>query len=156
MDDNLYRDAISKRDELRDLIAKAMQTLDVVEKFINAYEQIQAAQEYSSPQVSELNLMRSPKTQRESRSARAAKIDAMMKVAEVLILEAGRPLSRSVLLRGLEERGFRIDGTDKSKVLGTNLWRSKRFHNLEGVGYWPLSHPIPDEFKKYQVRSSKL
>lgn len=76
--------------------------------------------------------------------------------AEKLILEAGIPLTRSVLLKALEELGHDIEGADKSKVLGTNLWRSKRFHNLKGAGYWPISSPIPHSFEHLAKRESML
>ena len=37
----------------------------------------------------------------------------------------------------MELAGFVIEGRDKSKVLGTNIWRSKKFEAVEGQGYWP-------------------
>jgi len=46
-------------------------------------------------------------------------------------------MTRSELLRRLEHAGFVIEGRDKSKVLGTNIWRSKKFDTVEGQGYWP-------------------
>ena len=60
-----------------------------------------------------------------------------------MIIDAGKPLKRSELLKRLEASGYVIDGRDKSKVLGTNIWRSDRFVHVEGHGYWPKDIPLP-------------
>lgn len=57
--------------------------------------------------------------------------------AKELMLEKQRPLTRSELVKLLTLRGLRIAGTDKSKNVGTIIWRSKEFENVEGKGYWP-------------------
>ena len=58
--------------------------------------------------------------------------------AKELMREKQRPLTRTELVRLLTLRGVRIGGTDKSKNVGTIIWRSKEFENVEGKGYWPL------------------
>jgi pyridoxine/pyridoxamine 5'-phosphate oxidase len=78
-----------------------------------------------------------------SRKARSDYVAEMLAEARRLIVAEGRPLTRSELLRRLEAEGFVIDGTDKRKVLGTNIWRSKKFNHIEGKGYWPKDVPIP-------------
>lgn len=58
--------------------------------------------------------------------------------AREVILEARRPLVRSELLELLEAKGVLFDGSDKSKNLGTIMWRFQdRFVQLKGHGYWP-------------------
>lgn len=57
--------------------------------------------------------------------------------AKELMKEKQRPLTRSELVRLLSLRGLRISGVDKSKNVGTIMWRSKEFENVEGRGYWP-------------------
>jgi hypothetical protein len=57
--------------------------------------------------------------------------------AKDLMLEKQRPLTRTDLVRLLTLRGLRLAGTDKSKNIGTIIWRSKQFYNIEGKGYWP-------------------
>jgi hypothetical protein len=52
-------------------------------------------------------------------------------------------MTRSALARQLEAEGFQIAGSDKIKVLGTNLWRSRRFWNIRGAGYWPKRLDLP-------------
>ena len=65
---------------------------------------------------------------------------------ERLIETYGRPLTRSELLRRLEGEGYVVDGKDKPKVLGTNLWRSGQFRHVGKLGYWPKSTPMPGRF----------
>jgi len=69
-----------------------------------------------------------------------------MDEAARLIVEAGRPLTRGELVTKLSSEGHKLDGTDKNKVLGTNLWRSGKFVNLKGAGYWPKGEPLPSKF----------
>jgi hypothetical protein len=62
----------------------------------------------------------------------------IVEASKALMKEKQRPLTRSELVRLLTLRGLRIAGTDKSKNIGTIIWRSKQFENVEGKGYWPL------------------
>lgn len=67
----------------------------------------------------------------------------MLDVARRIILGEQKPLKRGDLVARLEARGFTIEGADKNKVFGTNLWRSKKFRNIDGQGYWPIDVPLP-------------
>ena len=78
-----------------------------------------------------------------SRKARSDYVTEILGQVRRLIIGEGRPLTRSELVRRLESEGYVIDGGDKSKVLGTNIWRSKKFSHIEGRGYWPKDVPIP-------------
>lgn len=57
--------------------------------------------------------------------------------SKALMLEKERPLTRTELVRLLTLRGIRIPGTNKQKNVGTIIWRSHEFDNIEGKGYWP-------------------
>jgi hypothetical protein len=142
--DELLQRALERRKRLRD-------ELEALDSFIRSYS---AVKERDVPPVQQADLF--SRSQPRTRVRRAAEINAAMDDAEKLILEAGIPLTRSVLLKALEELGHDIEGADKSKVLGTNLWRSKRFHNLKGAGYWPISSPIPHSFEHLAKRESML
>jgi hypothetical protein len=50
------------------------------------------------------------------------------------------------LLMKLDAKGVRVGGkADRSKNMGTILWRLKRdFVNLSGFGYWLRDKPFPD------------
>ena len=68
------------------------------------------------------------------------------RVAEDIIREAQKPLTRGTLLARVLERGVTIHSKDKAKYLGTILWRqSDKFENIEGRGYWfiDLLDPAP-------------
>lgn len=66
-------------------------------------------------------------------------VDAVKQIID----RAGYPMTRGQLLPQLTRRGLEIKGTYPSKVLGTNLWRSGQFVQLEGLGYWPKDKPYP-------------
>ena len=144
--DELLQRALDRRDQLR-------VELTAVERFIQTYAPL-VERARNAPTNTDLFDSLPPVTQ--SKAARAKEIAAAMVVAENIILAAGRPLSRSILLRELEKAGRAVVGTDKSKVLGTNLWRSKRFLNLKGLGYWPKSVPLPALYQAALRRSSML
>lgn len=72
------------------------------------------------------------------RRKRGDKPAAIVAAAKEVIIETERPMNRTELVEALEHRGMTIGGTDKSKNMGTIIWRSDQFENVEGVGYWPL------------------
>lgn len=144
--DELLQKALQRREALRSELA-------AVETFINAYSTIVARGPRTADQNESDDLFAPVKV---TRAQRAQAVSAMMDDAERLILEAGRPLPRSELLSQIETAGHTVEGRDKSKVLGTNLWRSRRFHNIHGAGYWPKSTPIPTRFRSLEIRDSML
>ena len=144
--DELYRKALQRRDELRE-------ELGAIDAFLARYSAIQERGTRSAKRSdTQMQLFEAG----ESRAKRAAAVSNMMDAVEEMVLAARRPLTRSALLQGLKERGIPVEGADKSKVLGTNIWRSKRFHNIKGIGYWPVSHPIPEPYRGLEKRSSML
>jgi hypothetical protein len=138
--DETLRNAISRRDTLR-------RELEAWDAFIAAYSA--QFRDTASSDVSQADLFTERKP---TRAGRREAVRLMMDEAERLILAAGRPLSRSQLLEQLETNGFKVEGGDKSKVLGTNLWRSARFHSIKSAGYWPRATPIPAPFDQFPVR----
>jgi len=138
--DELLRQAIERRELLR-------RELAALDRFIADYAPVVAPPPPSLDRSKDLFSF-----ERKKRADHAADLRAMMDEAERLILKEGRPLSRSELLKRLQERGHRVIGGDKSKVLGTNLWRSGRFHSLKGFGYWPKVSPIPQAYKDAERR----
>lgn len=129
----LLSNLLKRRDELR-------VESEALEKLIDTYRQL-ALLEREEP-VDQLDLWKGGRSSR----ARSAYVAEMMASARRLILAAGRPLTRSELLRRLESEGYVIDGKDKPKVLGTNLWRSGQFRHVGRQGYWPAGIPIPGKF----------
>ncbi|MBD3762501.1 hypothetical protein [Rhizorhabdus sp.] len=143
--DELLEKAMARREQLRKELAS-------IENFIAEYQRIRSMDPAPTRTGTQMTLW-SPELRRVSKAAEVAK---MMDAAEKMIVEARRPLTRSELLEGLEGAGFKVEGSDKSKVLGTNLWRSKRFHNLSGAGYWPKNTPVPVDFNQLARRPNAL
>ena len=143
--DDLLEKAMARRQQLRS-------ELTAIEKFISDYQRIRETETGPSKAGQQMNLF-NPGSKR---AAKIAEVTGMMDAAEKMILASGKPMTRTQLLRGLDEAGFSVEGTDKSKVLGTNIWRSKRFHNLKGAGYWPKSRPLPLEYGHLEQRPSML
>lgn len=68
----------------------------------------------------------------------------VIREALILLSEHGRPLKRGQLLKELSAHGVNIKGLDKSKVLGTTLWRAKeKIVSIDGWGYWIKDRPCP-------------
>lgn len=141
----LLQKAMERRDALR-------RELEAIEGFILAL----SAQEAAASSRSKSRHLDLFEPRQQTRAERAAAVSAMMDDAEQMILREGRPLTRFQLLERLERAGHQIEGGDKSKVLGTNLWRSKRFHNIQGAGYWPKSRPVPQHLSDLPLRNSSL
>lgn len=135
------------RDSTRELLANLLKRRDelrleseALERLIETYRTL-ALLEREEP-LDQLELWKGNRSSR----ARSAYVAEMMAAARRLVLAAGRPLTRSELLRELEREGYVVDGKDKSKVLGTNIWRSKQFRHIGKLGYWPKDTPVPGRF----------
>jgi hypothetical protein len=68
----------------------------------------------------------------------------MAKVVHDIMLERRKPMSRTEIVEALELKGHPVAGQDKSKAIGTIMWRLRdKFRNIEGLGYWPIDLPYP-------------
>lgn len=85
------------------------------------------------------------------RAIQSAKVAEMVAAARRIIIAERRPLRRGALVKRLSEQGFEIEGADKNKVFGTNLWRSGKFVTVEGKGYWPNDVELPSESQKLDL-----
>jgi hypothetical protein len=127
---DLLSKALKRREELR-LESEALDNL------IRAYSGLMHLETEPSPP--QLNLWQAQK----SRRNRAAYVADLMGEIRRMIVAEGKPLTRSELLRRLEAQGHVIEGGDKAKVLGTNIWRSGLFRHVNGQGYWPKDVTLP-------------
>lgn len=65
-------------------------------------------------------------------------------IAIKLLLEHGKPMTRSKLLRRFQEIGHPVPGEHPTKNIGTKLWRaSDVIINIPGAGYWVKDTPCP-------------
>jgi hypothetical protein len=65
-------------------------------------------------------------------------------IAREAILQNGRPMQTSEILKAFQERGYPIEGNNPWKIASNNLWKAKadgRFIHKVGVGYWPADVP---------------
>ena len=131
-------------DTVRELLAKALKRQDelrsefeALQNLVSHYQRHLSGRVVSPEEQASLDLGPS------SVKARSAYVARLLEEARRLILEARRPLKRGELVRMLERDGLPVEGTDKAKVLGTNLWRSGQFEQIEGEGYWPKDLPRP-------------
>ena len=132
-------------DTVRELLAKALKRQDelrsefeALQNLVSHYQRhLSGRLSATSEEQPSLDLGAS------SVKARSAYVARLIEEAKRLILEARRPLKRGELVRLLERDGLPVEGTDKAKVLGTNLWRSGQFEQIEGEGYWPKDLPRP-------------
>ena len=145
--DEFLRLAYERRERLR-------RELALVENLITEQERLESSTRRMSPDNYQLEL--TPASRPRRRRAAAVDNNALFDAAEQLILTEEKPLSRSQLMARLTRNGFEFPGTDKAKVFGTNLWRSRRFISLKGLGYWPEAHPLPAAYRDIEQRSSML
>lgn len=134
MTDNTVREMLAKALKRREELRLESEALD---NLIEAYRRMAILR--SEPDHEQLHLWKRP----ESRKAKSAYVADMMAEIRRAIVGAGRPMTRSDLLRHLEANGFIVDGADRTKVLGTNIWRSGQFVHIDGQGYWPKDIPVP-------------
>jgi hypothetical protein len=126
-------------------LRKIEQEVADLRKFIAMYQELAGA----SPVA---NAEQGPKTEDSKphktkpvrpRSARIWKPAEVVKMAEVAMKEAGKPLTRGELVDALEKKNVTIGGTDKPRNMGTIVWRSHKFVNIPDHGYWPKGLDCP-------------
>lgn len=131
-------------DTVRELLAKALKRqnelrleFEALQSLISHYQRHLSGRAAAAEEQPSLDLRTN------TVKARSVYVSRLMDEARRLIMEARRPLKRGELVRLLERDGLPVEGTDKAKVLGTNLWRSGQFEQIEGEGYWPKDVPRP-------------
>lgn len=126
----MLANAMKRREELR-------RESEALDNLIEAYRKLSVLQ--AEPDLEQLNLW----NRAGSKKAKSAYVSEMMSEIRKMLVSEGRPMTRSDLLRQLESNGYVVDGGDRSKVLGTNIWRSRQFMHIDGRGYWPKDIPVP-------------
>ena len=55
-------------------------------------------------------------------------------------------MTRGQINDALEKRGVIVPGKDRSRYVGTIMWRNRdTFESVEGRGYWLKGEPVPDD-----------
>lgn len=126
-------------DTVKALLAKALRRqkelrfeLETLEQLIDRYRRLQVLQD-ENPDAAQLHLWHGGSR----RALKSEEVAAVLDDVSRILLKEGRPMTRSELVERLEAIGHQLPGSDKRKVLGTNIWRSGKFDHIEGEGYWP-------------------
>lgn len=127
--DNLLHEVKLRRDKLK-------LELQALEEFIVKYER---AQDFGVQPDEKTDLFSGVLT----RKAKAGLVEKQLAVARQAMIDASRPLNRREIYEAVSRAGLEVIGTDKLKVLGTNVWRSGKFVRVDKVGYWPDDVPLP-------------
>lgn len=84
-------------------------------------------------------VIQEPKTQKRVRGTSPNEIVPMI---EDILIAKGLPMTRSEVLKELLKDDVNVGGGDKSKNIGTIMWRRKdKFISLPGQGYWLKNRP---------------
>jgi hypothetical protein len=140
--DSAVSNALKRREEIREELSEIERFLKLYDKFKEPSARSQGVLELRGVRVespSEQNEESSPPVPR-----RGWTREMLRPHLRSVILAAGRPLTRSGLLKALDEREIHVGGTNRSKNMGTIMWRlSNDFVSLEGFGYWPRDTAYP-------------
>jgi hypothetical protein len=136
MAENEIKKIMEKRELLR-------QELEKIDNFLDLYRELTGTEAVRSEPSAATDSAEPPKSHGRKRTPGTAKPSDVGPMARRILLDNGKPMTRSELLKALEERDVVLAGEDKAKYLGTILWRMKEaFINLEGFGYWPKDKPF--------------
>lgn len=130
----MAEDEIKKIVEKRELLR---QELEKIDNFLELYRELTGTEDVHSETRPKRRRIRIHPSLRRERSGTVKPADIGPMVRRIL-LDHGKPMTRSELLAAFRERDVDLAGEDKAKYLGTVLWRMKEaFVNLDGYGYWP-------------------
>ncbi len=123
-----------------------LQALEDVRKFLSLYEEFSGFPKENTKESPSESGSISSLSAKPVENFQAATPSQIAAAAKQLILNAGKPLTRSELAFALTRAGVILNATDESKYVGTIMWRHKNsFEQIEGEGYWPIGEPRPTE-----------
>lgn len=134
MDDIAYRNAMRRRKELQAEIAD-------IDRFLEMWKRYAGTESGNvEPTGNKAGAVSPPHTP--GRTMQRLQRERHAKDIRNIIVTAGRPLTRGQIIEGLDKHDILVGGKDKSKNIGTVMWRLRdRFVNIAGEGYWPKDMP---------------
>lgn len=133
-----HANALKRKQELLAELKEVEDFLRVYDKFAGTKEERGGTEE--TPEQHR-ETAKEPATRGKIRSAPRSVIK---RHARKILIENQVPMTRGALLEALTQRGIAIGGTDRSKLLGTVMWRMRdEFINIPGYGYWPKNMTCP-------------
>lgn len=140
------RARLQELDQEAETIRKFLESAEVVATFLGARPVPKASEEPQPVNPVEMSEQSQPKPQK--RVSDNPKPDVVIPAVRQILLDSGRPMSRSQLHEALMERGIEVRGVDPVKTLGTMLWRAREeIQAIKGEGYWPIDVPHPDSLE---------
>jgi hypothetical protein len=142
----------NQRDELVASLKRIDSAINLIEKALSILEPADVGKFIS--EVGE-SLKDPPQRQRVRSALPPGDVAA---AAREILIEIGRPLTRSQLVAALEERGIPLVGKDRNKNLGTILWRHRhQFVQIPKLGYWLADQALagiynPEEWLRNRAR----
>lgn len=146
MSDEIIRRLLKRREA-------ALRELERVDELIKLYQEVKKGEEEEDDAATDINrLLRSLAEQGVRLDQRREVLRHMPAhtvrpkdvgpIARRLMLDNGRPMTRTELLEALKQNGVQLAGSDEARYLGTIMWRLRdEFINIEGRGYWPRDIP---------------
>lgn len=126
--DNAYERAQLRREELRKELEEIELFLKLHHKFSTGTGVQQVTQDEDGPVIL-------PPISKTKRNLSKHK---MARTVRSIMIDKMRPMTRTDIVEALELTGVPVAGVDKSKAVGTIMWRLRdRFVNIPGYGYWP-------------------
>lgn len=135
LDEAGYQALIQERDRLELMLQRIKSAIETYEKIRVLKADLASADIASivSPEAAA-----NPQTRRRNELPPAR----LAEIAREIILEAGKPQTRSEIAAAMKERGITLVGRDPAKNIGTILWRYRaEFENIPDQGYWPKDVP---------------
>ncbi|MBZ9674530.1 hypothetical protein [Mesorhizobium sp. ES1-1] len=97
--------------------------------------------DFSAGDIPIVTTIKSGKTERPTRNLPKAR---MSQVVTQILKDHKRPMTRTEIVDALELMGIPVAGVDRSKAIGTIMWRMRdEFVNLPGWGYWFKGEDYP-------------
>jgi uncharacterized protein YicC (UPF0701 family) len=131
------------RTDLRDRLAKVEEILRKLTEIRSKISELGAE--------STLHFVEAPKTKEEklrTRSVSHLKPVEIASAAYRVIESAGKPMKRRDIADELERLGMHLPGTDRTKNLGTILWRNpNKFVAVGKLGYWIRDRALPGVYE---------
>jgi hypothetical protein len=145
-----HQNAMKRRAELR-------QELEEIETFLRLYEKFAGLGEAAAHNTAlESSVGHDPLSTPHLETVSGMKLIPHIRKA---ILDSGRPLPRSGVVRALSDRGIKVGGQDPAQSIATLMSRAKGdFVNLKSHGYWPRDvayaaasyHPAQDNEPEHE------
>jgi hypothetical protein len=140
------RARLAQLEQESETIRKFLESAEAVATYLGAHS-LPEATETLQP-VNPVEMSRTSQEASQKRVSDNPKPEVVIPTVRQILIESGRPMSRSELHEALMQKGLEVRGVDPVKTLGTMLWRARdEIQAIKGEGYWPIDVPHPDSLE---------